>query len=148
MKQIVSNKKAFFNYFIEDKFEAGIVLEGSEVKSLRGGKCSLVDSFVSIVNGELFLKGCQIPVYDKTTAYKPDERRPRKLLMQREQIDRIILKSKVKGYTIVPTQIYLSKKGLVKVEIALAKGKLLHDKKEVIKERDLKKDAERQIAGK
>jgi len=147
MKQIASNKKAFFNYFIEDKFEAGIALVGSEVKSLRAGKCSLVDSFVSINGGEVFLKNCQISVYDKAaSAFKPDEKRARKLLLSKEQIKKLEQKSKTKGYTIVPTKIYLNSKGLVKLEIALAKGKQMHDKKEVIKAKDIDREVARELS--
>jgi len=149
MKQIASNKKAYFNYFIEDTFEAGIVLEGSEVKSLREGKCSLAESFVTITGGEVFLKNCQITTYDKTAAaFKPEEKRPRKLLLRKDQIKKLDQKSKTKGYTIVPTKVYLSSKGFVKVEIALAKGKQLHDKKEVKKAKDIDREVARELAAK
>lgn len=147
MKIIAKNQKAFFNYFLEETFEAGIALEGSEVKSLRAGKCSLVDSFVSVHEGEVFLKHAQIQAYDNVaTAFKPDEKRERKLLLSKSQIKKLDLKQKTKGYTVVPVKIYFNAKGLVKVEIALARGKQLHDKKNTIKERDINRDQNRQIA--
>lgn len=147
MKIIAKNQKAFFNYFLEETFEAGIALEGSEVKSLRAGKCSLVDSFVSVHDGEVFLKHAQIQTYDNVaTAFKPDEKRERKLLLSKSQIKKLDLKQKTKGYTVVPVKIYFNAKGLVKVEIALARGKQLHDKKNTIKERDMNRDQSRQVA--
>ena len=125
---IVNNKKAYHEYFIEDTFEAGIVLVGSEVKSVKAGGMSLVDCFVSLKNNEVFLKNAYIKPFEKTTAYVPDSKRDRKLLLNKREIQKLIRGTKEKGYTIVPTKVYL-KKNLVKIEIALAKGKKLYDKK-------------------
>lgn len=147
MKEIVNNKKAFFNYFIEDKFEAGIALKGCEVKSLRQGKCSLVDAYISIIGGEIFLKNCEIPNYSLSTSYKPDPRRVRKLLMNKAEIVKLDQKAKTKGYTIVPTKVYFNDRGIVKVQIALAKGKMLHDKRDVMRQRDLDREAQRYVKG-
>lgn len=144
MKEIAVNRKAHFEYFIEDKYECGIALVGSEVKSLRLGHLSLVDSYAVIRSGEVFLLNAHIPCYEKTSAYKEDERRSRKLLLHKIEIDRIERKIKDKSYTLIPLKAYFVN-GLVKVELALAKGKHLYDKKNSIKEKDIKKEAERAI---
>ncbi|MBP3431277.1 MAG: SsrA-binding protein SmpB [Clostridia bacterium] len=142
MKIITNNKKAFFDYFVSDLVEAGIVLEGCEVKSVRAGGVSLVDSFVIIKNGELFLKNAYIKPYEKTTSFKPDERRTRKLLLNKSEIQKFERMAKEKGFTIVATKVYL-KGGRVKVEIGLAKGKKLYDKRATLKEKAIKRDIER-----
>ena len=131
---ITNNKKAYHEYFIEDSFEAGIVLVGSEVKSIRGGGISLADSFVNIKNNEVFLKNAYIKPFEKTTAFTPDARRDRKLLLNKREILKLTRGIKEKSYTIVPLKVYL-KNNLVKVEIALAKGKKLYDKKETLKQK-------------
>ncbi len=141
MKLIVNNKKANFEYFIFDRFEAGIVLEGSEVKSLRKGEASLLDSFVFVRNQEVFLKNMYIKPYEQSTAFTPDARRDRKLLLSKREILKIDRAVKEKSLTIVPTKVYF-KDNLVKVEIATAKGKKLFDKRETIKRREQDRDVE------
>ena len=141
----VENKKAYFDYEIIEKFETGIALVGSEVKSVRAGRVNLGDSFCFIENGEVFLKNCRISAYDKSTIFPPDELRSRKLLMHKSEIRRLIGKSREKGWAIVPLRIYF-KGRLAEVETALAKGKRAYDKKQTIKERDSRRDMERQIS--
>ena len=143
MKVISNNKKAFYNYFVSDLVEAGIVLEGCEVKSVRAGGASLIDSFVIIRNGEMFLKNAYIKPYEKTTSFKPDERRTRKLLLNKSEIQKFERMVKEKGYSIVPTKIYFNKAGKVKVEIGLARGKKLYDKRQTLKEKSIKRDIAR-----
>lgn len=138
-KLITNNKKAYHEYFIEDTYEAGVVLVGSEVKSVRDGGISLVDSFVFLKDGELFLKNCYIKQYEKSSSYSPDTKRTRKLLLNRQEINKIQKKVKEKGYSIVPTKVYL-KNNLVKVEIGVAKGKHLYDKRDVEKEKTVNKE--------
>lgn len=144
MKEIAVNRKAHFEYFMEEKYECGIVLIGSEVKSLRQGKLSLVDSYGVIKNSEVFLLNANIPCYEKTSAFKEDEKRTRKLLLHKSQILKLERKIKDNSYTLIPLRAYF-KEGLVKIELALAKGKKLYDKKESIKTKDLTKEAERSI---
>lgn len=145
MKQIAYNRSAGYEYFIEEKYEAGIVLEGAEVKSLRAGNCNLKDSFCFIRNGEVQLKNMHIPVYDKAGAFNShDSKRDRKLLLHKREIDKIVGKINAKGMTLVPIQLYF-KDNLVKVEVALCRGKQNFDKKESIKQRELKRDIDRQI---
>ena len=141
--RIADNKKAAFNYFFEERFEAGIVLEGWEVKALREGKAQLTDGYVVIRDGELFLIGCQInPLKTASTHVKPEAARTKKLLMHKDEIRRLIGKVEQKGYTLVPIQLYW-KNGRAKCEIALAKGKAIHDKRDTIKEREGKREVER-----
>ncbi|MBQ9785951.1 MAG: SsrA-binding protein SmpB [Clostridia bacterium] len=147
MKTIATNKKAHFEYFILKKFEAGISLQGSEVKSIREGNVSLKESFVIFRNGEAFINNMFIKNYDKTGVFKPDERRQRKLLLHKEEIANLTAKVAEKGLTVVPLSLYLEKH-LVKLEIALCKGKLLHDKRESIKERDIQRDIRRELKAK
>ena len=144
IKIIDKNKKAYFDYFMEETFEAGIVLEGNEVKSVKMGNVNLKDSFCHIDKGEVFLKNCHITPYEKGSAFNADPRRNRKLLLSKREINKLIGKIKTKGYTLVPTQIYFSGR-FVKVEIALAKGKQLHDKRDSLKEKDIKRDIDREI---
>ena len=142
IKVVCQNKKAFHDYFIEERFEAGIVLVGSEVKSLRQGKAHLKDSYASIRNGEIFLLKTHISPYlqaDKFTQPEPD--RKRKLLLHKREVVRLIGKTKEKGYTLIPTKIYF-KNGKAKVELGLAKGKKVYDKRESLK----KKAVEREMA--
>jgi SsrA-binding protein len=141
--RIADNKKAAFNYFFEEKFEAGMVLEGWEVKSLREGKVQLTDGYVVIRNGELFVIGCQInPLGTASTHVNPQAARTRKLLLHKEEIRRLIGKVEQKGYTLVPLNLHW-KNGRVKCEIALAKGKATHDKRDTIKDREGKREVER-----
>lgn len=142
---IEKNKKAFFDYEIEEKYEAGIVLKGWEVKSIRGGDVSLKESFCFVSKGEIFLKNAHIAPYKMGVSYeKQEERQDRKLLLNKREINKLIGKTKEKGLTIVPLSLYL-KKGKIKLEIALAKGKKLYDKKQSLKEKDLKREAERDM---
>jgi len=141
--RIADNKKAAYNYFFEERFEAGMVLEGWEVKSLREGKVQLTDGYVVIREGELFVIGCQInPLRSASTHIHPDSVRTKKLLLHKEQIRRLIGKVEQKGYTLVPLNLHW-KAGKVKCEIALAKGKAEHDKRDTIKNREGKREVER-----
>jgi len=141
--RIADNKKAAFNYFFEERFEAGMVLQGWEVKAARGGKAQLTDGYVVIRNGELFLIGCLInPLKTASTHVNPESARTKKLLMHKDEIRRLIGKVEQKGYTLVPIQLYW-KEGKVKCEIALAKGKAEHDKRDTIKDREGKREVER-----
>lgn len=139
MSTIANNKKVFHEYFIEDTIEAGIVLVGSEVKSVRGGEMSLSESFVQIKNNEVFLKNAYIKPFEKATAFIPDSHRDRKLLLNKSEITKVQRAIKEKGYTIVPIKVYF-KNNKVKVQIGLAKGKKLYDKKETLKERSINKE--------
>ena len=144
-RTIAVNRQASFEYFIEEKFEAGIQLEGAEVKSLRQGNCSLKDSFCYLTGGEIFIKNMHIAVYDKAGAFNShDSKRDRKLLLHKYEISRIAGKVNSKGMTVVPLSLYFSD-GLVKAEIALCRGKQTFDKKRSIRERDIKRDTERQL---
>ena len=141
--RIAENKKAAFNYFFEEKYEAGVVLHGWEVKAVREGKVQLTDGYVVIRNGELFLIGCQIqPLKSASTHVTPEAARTKKLLMHKEEIRRLIGKVEQKGYTLVPLNLHW-KNGLIKCEIALAKGKAEHDKRNTIKDREGKREVER-----
>lgn len=144
MKEIAVNRKASFEYFILDQFECGIALVGSEVKSLRLGHLNLGDSYAIIKNGEVFLINACIPCYEKTSSFKQDERRNRKLLLKKAEIAKIERLVKEKSLTLIPLKAYF-KGSLVKILLALAKGKHSYDKKETIKEKDLKKEADRAI---
>lgn len=146
MKQIAYNRSAGFEYFIEEKFEAGIALEGAEVKALRRGKCNLKDSFCYIDGaGEVYIKNMHIPLYDKSGAFNTrDSKRDRKLLMHRREIDRIAGKINAKGMTLVPISLYF-KENLIKAEVALCRGKQNFDKKQSIKERDIRRETDRQL---
>ena len=145
MKQIAVNKSASFEYFIGEKYEAGIVLEGSEVKSLRAGKASLGESFCEIRRGEIFLKNMHIALYDKSGAFSTrDSRKDRKLLLHKEEINKIVGRVNEKGYTLVPLKVYF-KDALVKVEVALCKGKHTYDKKRSMQERDEKRATDRAV---
>ena len=145
MKIIAVNKKAGFDYFIEEKFEAGIVLEGAEVKSLRLGNCNLGESFVLIRNGFCLLKNCHISPYQHISKFNSqDPKRDRILLLHKYEISKMTGKVNQKGYTIVPLKIYFQK-SLVKVEIALCRGKLAPDKRKAIAERELDRQAQRDI---
>lgn len=136
MKTVATNKPAFFNYDIIETFEAGIALQGSEVKSIRDGRISLKESYGEVRNGEVFLINCNISPYEAANIFNHDPKRMRKLLLHHREIKRLTGKIREKGLTLVPTKVLFNDKGLVKVEIALAKGKRTYQKKEAIKERD------------
>lgn len=136
MKIVATNKKATYDFFILEKLEAGIELKGSEVKALRLGRANLKDSFVKIINGEAFLFQAHISTLGTTNLYyKPDEKRARKLLLHKKEIDKLYGKVQVSGMSIVALKIYFNHKNKAKLEIALAKGKNLHDKRESLKEK-------------
>ncbi len=142
IKLIANNKKAYHDYFIEDKFEAGIALAGTEVKSLRMGKCSLKESFIRVEKGEVWIYNMHISPYEKGNIFNKDPLRIRKLLLNRREINKIEGKMTQKGYTIVPLQAYF-KGSLVKLEIALARGKKLYDKRDSIAKKDMRRESER-----
>lgn len=145
MKQIAYNKYALYEYFVIEKYETGIVLEGAEVKQLRAGNCNLKDSFCLLRNGEITLKNLHIPVYDKAGAFSSkDSKRDRKLLMHKNEIAKLAGKINEKGFTLVPLQLYFSG-SLIKAEIALCRGKQNYDKKRTIAERDQKRALDREI---
>ena len=144
IKLAAQNKKARHDYFIEDTYEAGIALAGTEVKSLRMGKCSIKEAFVRIDKGEVWVYGMNINPYEKGNIFNKDPLRPRKLLMHRAEISKLDSKIAIKGYTIVPLQVYF-KGSLVKLEIGLARGKKLYDKREDIAKRDAKRDIDRRM---
>ena len=144
MKIITNNKKAYHDFFISDPVEAGIALEGSEVKSIRLGGININDAFVVIKNGEAWLKNCYIKTYEKTSSFLPDTRKNRKLLLHRAEIDKLERKSQEKGFSIIPLKVYFSG-GNVKVEIGLAKGKKLYDKRASLKDKAVKREIERAI---
>ena len=145
--RIADNKKAVFNYFIEERFEAGMVLEGWEVKAVREGKVQLTDGYVVLRDGEMYIIGCQInPLKSASTHVTPDAVRTKKLLLKKDEIRRLIGKVEQKGYTLVPLNLHW-KNGRVKCEIALAKGKAEHDKRDTIKEREGKREVERAMKG-
>ena len=139
---IANNKKAYHDYFIDEIFEAGIELAGTEVKSLRQGKCSIKESYVSIEKGEVYVNGMHINPYEKGNIFNKDPLRKRKLLLHKSEINKLIGKTKEKGTTIVPLKVYFSG-SLVKVEIGLARGKKLYDKRETLAKKDQKREAER-----
>ncbi|MCR5101096.1 MAG: SsrA-binding protein SmpB [Butyrivibrio sp.] len=144
IKQIAGNKKAFHDYFIEEKYEAGIELAGTEVKSMRMGKCSIKESWISIDNGEAFICGMNVSPYEKGNIFNKDPMRVRKLLLHKEEIRKLDSQVQQKGYTLVPTQVYF-KKGKVKVEVGLARGKKLYDKRETAAKRDQQREAEKEF---
>ena len=144
VKLIANNKKAYHDFFILDTYEAGIALHGTEVKSLRMGKCSIKESFIRIENGEMFIYGMHISPYEKGNIFNKDPLRVRKLLLHKSEINKMLGKQKEKGIAIVPLKVYF-KGSLVKVEIGLAKGKKLYDKREDIAKKDMKREAERDM---
>ncbi len=142
-KLIANNKKAYHDYFIEEKYETGIALVGTEVKSLRMGKCSIKEAFVKIENGEAIIYGMHVSPYEKGNIFNKDPLRPRKLLLHKSEINKIAGKIKVQGYTLMPLQVYF-KGSHAKVEIGLARGKKLYDKRADIAKKDQKREAERE----
>lgn len=141
-KLIANNKKAYHEYFLEETYEAGIALVGTEVKSLRQGRCSIKEAFIRIDDGECFIYQMHIPPYEKGNIFNRDPLRPRKLLLHKQEINRLLGKSTEKGYTLVPVEVYF-KDGKVKLEMALAKGKKLYDKREASAKKDMKRELER-----
>lgn len=141
-KLIANNKKAYHDYFILDTYEAGIALHGTEVKSLRMGKCSVKESFIRVENGEVFIYGMHISSYEKGNIFNKDPLRPRKLLLHKAEINKMLGKTKEKGMAIVPLKVYF-KGSLVKVEIGLARGKKLYDKRNDIAKKDQQREAQR-----
>jgi len=143
-KLVANNKKAYHDFFIEDKYEAGLVLCGTEVKSLRMGKCSIKEAFIRVENGEVFVYGMHISPYEKGNIFNKDPLRVKKLLLHRQQIRKLIGDSSEKGYTVVPLQVYF-KDGRAKMEIGLAKGKKLYDKRQDIARKDQRREAEKEL---
>ena len=144
-KAVATNRKAFHDYFIEEKLEAGIVLRGTEVKSLRDGRVNLQDSYASVRDAEIFLHNCHISPYSHGNIMNHDPMRVRKLLLHKKEIHRLMGKTQQKGLTLIPLRIYFSKRGLAKVELGLAKGKKLYDRRESIKAREAGREVERAI---
>ena len=143
-KLIANNKKAYYDYFIENKIEAGICLQGTEVKSLRLGKCSIKESYIKITNGEVFIIGMHIATYENGNIYNHEETRTRKLLLKESEILKLQQQVEKNGYTLVPLRVYFSNQ-YAKVEIGLAKGKKKYDKRQSLKEKDIKRQIERRI---
>lgn len=141
-KLIANNKKAYHDYFLEERFEAGVALCGTEVKSLRMGKCSIKEAFIRIENGEVVIYGMHISPYEKGNIFNKDPLRAKKLLMHKSEIQKLVGKIAEKGYTLVPVEVYF-KGSLVKVEIALARGKKKYDKRKDIAKKDMRREAER-----
>ncbi|MFP4180786.1 MAG: SsrA-binding protein SmpB [Spirochaetaceae bacterium] len=144
-KVLANNRKAYFNFEIEDKIECGIELKGTEVKSIRAGKMSFSDSYVRVINGELFLIGFNISPYKHGNIYNHEPDRTRKLLAHAQEIKRLQRRIDEQGFTLVPLRVYL-KGGMVKMELGLGRGKKLHDKRHAIKEKDQKRDADREMS--
>ena len=144
VKLIANNKKAYHDFFVDDTYETGISLAGTEVKSLRMGKCSIKEAFVRIENGEVIIYGMHISPYEKGNIFNKDPLRPRKLLMHRYEINKLMGKIKEKGMTLVPLKVYF-KGSLVKVEIGMARGKKLYDKRQDIAKKDQRREAEKEF---
>ena len=143
-KLVANNKKAYHDYFIDETYEAGVALHGTEVKSVRMGKCSVKESFIRVENGEVFVYGMHISPYEKGNIFNKDPRRPRRLLAHKSEIRHLQQQIKLQGYTLVPLQLYF-KQGRVKVELGLCKGKKLYDKRADAAARDAKRDIDRAI---
>lgn len=144
MKLVANNKKAYHDYFIDEKYEAGLVLHGTEVKSLRLGKCSVKEAFVRIENSEVWIYGMHISPYEKGNIFNRDPLRPKKLLMHKDEIRKLTGKISEKGFTIVPLQVYF-KDGRAKIEIGLARGKKLYDKRQDIAKKDQRREVEKEF---
>lgn len=142
MKLVANNKKAYHDYFVDEKFEAGLVLHGTEVKSLRLGKCSIKESFIRIENGEVWVYGMHISPYEMGNIFNKDPLRPKKLLLHKYEINKLLGKIKEKGFTLVPLQVYF-KDGKAKIEMGLCRGKKLYDKRQDIAKKDQKREAEK-----
>jgi len=139
----IKNKKAYYQYSLEDKYLAGIQLTGTEIKSIRTGKVSLAESYCSFIKDELFVINMHIAEYIMGTIYNHEPKRDRKLLLTRRELKKLAIKTKEKGYTIIPTLLFINDRGLAKLEIALAKGKKFYDKREDIKQKDIKRELDR-----
>ncbi|MEW6543922.1 MAG: SsrA-binding protein SmpB [Nitrospirota bacterium] len=146
-KVVATNRKAFHDYHVEERLEAGIVLRGTEVKSLRAGQVNLRDSYASVDRGEVFLHNCHISPYSHGNVMNHDPLRPRKLLLHRKEISKLLGQTQQKGLTLIPLRIYFSPRGQAKVEIALARGKKQYDRREAIKEREAGREVERAMKG-
>lgn len=144
VKLVANNKKAYHDFFIDEKFEAGIELFGTEVKSIRMGKCSIKESFIKIENEQVYIYGMHVSPYEKGNIFNKDPLRVKKLLLHKQEIRRLLSKIKEKGYTLVPLQVYF-KGSLVKVEMGLARGKKLYDKRDDIAKKDAKREIEREF---
>ncbi len=144
-KQIASNEKAFHDYFIEEKYEAGIVLTGTEIKSIRQGRINLKESYAKVEHGEVFVYSMNISPYDHGNIYNVDPMRPRKLLLNRREIRKIDATLAQQGLTLIPLSLYLNEKGMAKLEIGIARGKKLYDKRESIAKRDAARNIDRMI---
>ena len=143
-KLVANNKKAYHDYFIDETYEAGIALHGTEVKSMRMGKCSIKESFIRIENGEIFVYGMHVSPYEKGNIFNKDPLRVKKLLMHKYEINKLAGKVAEKGYTLVPLQVYF-KEGKAKVEVGLARGKKLYDKREDIAKKDQRREMEKEF---
>jgi SsrA-binding protein len=142
-KAVATNRKAYHDYFIEEKFEAGIMLQGTEVKSLRDGRVNLQDSYASVKGNEVFLHHCHISPYSHGNIMNHEPLRTRKLLLHQKEINKLLGKTQQQGLTLIPLRVYFSKRGLAKVELGLAKGKKQHDRRETIKKREAGREVER-----
>lgn len=147
VKMIANNKKAYHDYFIDEKYEAGIELYGTEVKSLRMGKCSVKESFIKVDNNQVYVYGMHVSPYEKGNIFNKDPLRSRRLLLHKAEIRKLQSKIKEKGYTLIPLQVYF-KGSLVKVEVGLARGKKLYDKRDDIAKKDAKREIEREFKAK
>lgn len=143
-KLVANNKKAYHDYFIDETYEAGVALHGTEVKSMRMGKCSIKESFIRIENGEVFVYGMHVSPYEKGNIFNKDPLRVKKLLLHKYEINKLAGKVAEKGYTLVPLQVYF-KNGKVKVEVGLARGKKLYDKRQDIAKKDMRRETEREF---
>ena len=139
-KLIAENRRARFDYFLEDKIEAGLTLKGTEVKALREGRANIAESYAAVEGREITLVNAHIPEYGPANRFNHEPTRPRKLLLHRKQIDKMLAAIQRDGRTLVPTRLYFNEKGMVKLEVALAKGKKAHDKREVVADRDWKRE--------
>ncbi len=144
-KLVANNKKAYHDYFIEETYEAGIVLTGTEIKSVRQGKVSIKESYAKIENGEMFLYGMNISPYEQGNRYNVEPLRPRKLLLHKQEIRKLIGYTTIKGLTLVPLKMYINEEGRAKVELAVARGKKNYDKRDDIAKRDAKRDMDRKL---
>ena len=144
MKLVANNKKAYHDYFVDEKYETGLVLHGTEVKSLRMGKCSIKEAFIRIEDGEVWIYGMHVSPYEKGNIFNKDPLRPKKLLMHKAEINKLLGKVKEKGITLVPLQVYF-RDGRAKLEIGLCRGKKLYDKRNDIAKRDMQREAEREF---
>lgn len=146
IKIVAQNRKARFNYFVEESIECGIALEGTEVKSVKNGSLSLADAFAEVAGGEVWMRGCRISEYSYSSVFNHDPDRKKKLLLHREEIRRLARKVEEKGYTLVPLDVHL-RNGRAKVQLGVCKGKKLFDKRDAIKRRDLDRDLARDFRG-